>query len=626
MSRRLARSPSVICLRSLPWAGSAIPASNRSDHCYHDPTPKSLSSTPMTSSLSSTRQDSPSSSSLHSVQQNISERSIAPCQPLAVMSANHARCKGKPKVKDKCKCKSTNDSLLPTEKAALIDSVQPGSEPMEKRTSSHTSTSSSKAQRPKKQMSVKRVCSPSAATFDTSSLDSQSRGIKRRPRNSLPTAESMSIRPRPRASYLQQASETPQPIESASSGESRSEGETTNRKLVLLDLNGTLLYRTAKSKAGSIKPIPRPFLDAFLRYCLGENQECSASTRHATSSPSSTASPTMREILGTHFYTASPETFHSESGQSQVHQRSLGACELIVWSSAQPANVDAMLLSIMSETQRARLLRVWARNTLVPTRFYDSRVQTTKDLEIAWHALNLTHDGCDQGDQRIRADDRDRLDNESPDGYDSAENEIPGAAGKAAQLAEAQGPWNAKNTVLLDDTPDKARLQPFNHLLLSEFGEDDVKTLKKLKASASVTPALQWALKPVVAETADAEAQEALSIIEAHDSLLLQMIGVLQHACAQVNVAYWIKHGGLTGYGGEVNEHVVAGARDELHNANENEETRRKHSSHDSSTKEEDAAGASQGKKMERYWIEEGLKALHNAGIETSLKQQMIEF
>lgn len=407
----------------------------------------------------------------------------------------------------------------------------------------------------------------------------------------IPTAESMSIRQSPRSSYLEAAEKPSKRISKMKEPE---------KKLLLLDLNGTLLYRVKKTREASGKPIPRPFLKAFLEYCLGSSSQPEVEGTE-DSSTSSTATNTHGGALGTHFHSLQlspgPDEASEQAAEAEPHSRSQGAYELIVWSSAQPANVDSMLLATLNPQQRARLLRVWARDTLVPQRFYFHKVQTTKDLEVVWHALNL------QSEERLRADERDAQDASEPD--DSAEEGELGAASKAALLAEETGPWNATNTLLLDDTPDKARLQPFNHLLVTEFGAEQVEEIKALrkkvrgkKEESRSARAMIEPLRPIAEakkhQDADEEAiaKKQQDVIEKHDNLLLQTIGVLEHLRWQDNVANHIKSGGLLGFG------AAALGVDE-HKTDEVEKT------------------------SAEYWIQEGLKALSKAGIETNLDEQM---
>jgi hypothetical protein len=113
--------------------------------------------------------------------------------------------------------------------------------------------------------------------------------------------------------------------------------------LVVLDLNGTLLYRPTRSRPTHF--IARPFLQPFLRY------------------------------LFDNFY-------------------------VMVWSSAKPVNVKGMINQAFDDKQRTELTAEWARDTFgLPQSLYSQKVQVYKDLRKIWsdkdiqkHSLSLPDD------------------------------------------------------------------------------------------------------------------------------------------------------------------------------------------------------------------------------------------
>jgi len=103
------------------------------------------------------------------------------------------------------------------------------------------------------------------------------------------------------------------------------------RLLLVLDLNGTLLFR--KKAASSYKP--RPSLEPFLNYCL---------------------------------------THHS----------------VLIWSSATPTNVTGVCAQLFTPQQRRQLLGEWGRDTLDLTgEEYCSKVQVYKRLDRIWEGKVL---------------------------------------------------------------------------------------------------------------------------------------------------------------------------------------------------------------------------------------------
>ncbi|KAK0513008.1 hypothetical protein JMJ35_005025 [Cladonia borealis] len=103
--------------------------------------------------------------------------------------------------------------------------------------------------------------------------------------------------------------------------------------LLVLDLNGTLLYRNRNHSPG--KPHPRPSLTPFLTYAL-------------------------------------------------THHR------VLIWSSAKPHNVHSLCSHLFTPPQRSLLLGIWARDTLglTPAQYKD-RVQVYKNLDRIWNDESL---------------------------------------------------------------------------------------------------------------------------------------------------------------------------------------------------------------------------------------------
>lgn len=125
--------------------------------------------------------------------------------------------------------------------------------------------------------------------------------------------------PEPEAAYVLQASRSPTRISSP------------HNLLLVLDLNGTLIYR----KTPSIYFTPRPFLSHFLKYCL---------------------------------------TNHS----------------VMIWSSARPENVKRICEKIFSLSQRQHVIAEWARDTLELSKadFFD-KVQVYKRLDRIWDNVSI---------------------------------------------------------------------------------------------------------------------------------------------------------------------------------------------------------------------------------------------
>lgn len=147
--------------------------------------------------------------------------------------------------------------------------------------------------------------------------------------------------------------------------------------LVIIDLNGTLLYRPNKKQP--TKFLSRPHASLFLKYCI--------------------------------------DTFR-----------------VVIWSSARPENVAAMCNSILTPEMRRKVVAIWGRDKFNLTRGdFDLRVQCYKRLTSIW---------------------------QDPQIASSHPHYLLG------------GKWDQTNTVLVDDSLDKGRSEPFNLIEVPEWTGD----------------------------------------------------------------------------------------------------------------------------------------------------------
>lgn len=167
--------------------------------------------------------------------------------------------------------------------------------------------------------------------------------------------------PSPTEAYMAQAAAEPSTV------------ELSGRILVILDLNGTLLYRPTRNKKTMIA---RPFLIPFLRYLFSN-------------------------------------------------------FAVMVWSSARPENVAALVEQSLEEDLRETLVARWARDAFnLKPEYYNRNVQVYKNLDLVWA--------------------KDEIQKQHPE-------------------YETGGRFGQHNTVLIDDTTLKAAAQPYNLLQISEF-------------------------------------------------------------------------------------------------------------------------------------------------------------
>ncbi|KAG5957089.1 hypothetical protein E4U57_002051 [Claviceps arundinis] len=185
---------------------------------------------------------------------------------------------------------------------------------------------------------------------------------KARPKPRRKPSDSSGGVPCPSPIYLKQADFPPTMLSSP------------RRILVVLDLNGTLLFRPSRQNPTHF--VQRPHAKTFLQYCL--------------------------------------ETYH-----------------VAIWSSAQPKNVKSMVTQLLTPAQREQCVVIWARDRLgLSVSDYGERVQVYKRLSGLW------------SDPEVMA---------------SHPNAVEG------------GRWDQTNTVLVDDSTEKGRSEPYNILAIPEF-------------------------------------------------------------------------------------------------------------------------------------------------------------
>ena len=102
-----------------------------------------------------------------------------------------------------------------------------------------------------------------------------------------------------------------------------------------------------------------------------------------------------------------------------------------IWSSARPENVDKMVEKLLTPEQRAQCLVVWGRDSFaLSADDYNTKVQVYKRLTTIWTNPRVM---------------------------------------EAHPRAYKGGLWDQTNTILVDDSFEKGRSEPFNILTLPEF-------------------------------------------------------------------------------------------------------------------------------------------------------------
>ncbi|KZT20498.1 hypothetical protein NEOLEDRAFT_1140602 [Neolentinus lepideus HHB14362 ss-1] len=296
---------------------------------------------------------------------------------------------------------------------------------------------------------------------------------------------------------------------------------TTTRKLLILDLNGTLLIRS-----------PHTGGRAAYRWVNGQPPP-----------------PRMRS--------AHPRPYMASFQSYLFHPETKEWLDVMVWSSAQPHSVDDMVGKCFGERRR-ELKAVWARDTLgLSSNQYHTKTQTTKDLTKPWdYFASLANKEASRSPSSSRS--------ASPE--PSSETMPVSRGSPAAQV------HSALTTLLLDDSPAKAHLQPYNHICIKEYDaplrradfdifEAERARQRELEEEAEeASTETSGALSPDLDNGDDRakkrkrkkKKKKAVALAEAvegkqYDATLLAIVGILDEIKRQGNVAGWIRSGGLWG-------------------------------------------------------------------------------
>ncbi|KAF8585235.1 hypothetical protein K439DRAFT_1070149 [Ramaria rubella] len=348
-------------------------------------------------------------------------------------------------------------------------------------------------------------------------------------------------RPHPRHQYnipvVPDPPRAPSPSYLSTSLLSSQHADEPSRKLLVLDLNGTILFRS-KPPPLPRSPIPPPSES-------GDGTLYSNSQRHPTASQ-----PARRDVHTRPYFSCFREYLFHPSTRCWL--------DVMIWSSAQPHSVKDMLKQCFpvpdkhdggdgdhdgdvqqnnDEKPDDRFIAVWARDTFgLSTIDYSRKTQTTKDLRKPWSQLPPPLG----------------LDTSSAE---SSHDETSTQGGSLQPDLKASFRHSAQTTLLLDDSPLKAHLQPWNHVCLKEYDSTaraaDMQILRNTKQEAEKEP---------INETVDTTQSYRFTTLRPttpcslgamdtsppqFDSTLVAVIGILEAIKHESNVAGWIRARGL---------------------------------------------------------------------------------
>ncbi|KAF5313855.1 hypothetical protein D9619_013054 [Psilocybe cf. subviscida] len=250
------------------------------------------------------------------------------------------------------------------------------------------------------------------------------------------------------------------------------------RKLVVLDLNGSLLLRSAHQR--------RPLQPRSGHYSRDNDDPYADPTK-------------LRPLRAVH-----RRPYLGAFTSYILHDKTKDWLDTMVWSSAQPHSVDDMVDRCFGE-RRSELRAVWARDTLgLAAHDYNKKSLTLKDLAKPWAELPYY--------------------STSPSAAASSPPEET-----ETEALDAQH-HSALSTVLVDDSPLKAMLQPWNHLVIHEYLQQtrnlDLKVLEWEEAKERMKKTQQdiEALESATGEAAPggetaAQVEEVIPDVDAGTSL-----------------------------------------------------------------------------------------------------------
>ncbi|KAF8229156.1 hypothetical protein L208DRAFT_1364208 [Tricholoma matsutake] len=292
-----------------------------------------------------------------------------------------------------------------------------------------------------------------------------------------------------------------------------------SRKLLILDLNGTLVFRSPHR--------PRP-AHRFYRYQPSHHEN----------------SPPIR--------TVHPRPYMSSFTSYIFHTTTRSWLDTMIWSSAQPHSVADMVTRCFGQ-RKHELVAVWARDTLgLEEKDYHRKIQTTKDLAKPWAALPLRTNSNSNSN--------------SDSGTTTRSSPFPTESQPQPQA------HSAHTTLLLDDSPLKAHLQPWNHLCIREYNADErsadlalqerERTLRKRREDAERSTSSSISYPSSEEKEADVASigtgsknrkypkkksknlqTEPEEDGKKYDQSLLAVIGILDALKHESNVAGWIRSG-----------------------------------------------------------------------------------
>lgn len=225
-----------------------------------------------------------------------------------------------------------------------------------------------------------------------------------------------------------------------------------------------------------------------------------------------------------------------------------------IWSSAEAANVQTMCeglcLFTNDGTQAPLLLDLWDRGSMDLTlEQFHSKFPTIKDLNKVWRILKWDPvDPAAPNPALLQQHNQDNVPSSGASatsskssnnggGYHPSPSPAPSSVSSSstATYTKKDLRWSQKDTVLIDDTPSKASLQPFNHLAIPSWKPPNKIGIPTSDPSRGSYPSYNGGMiGPGEHKT---------------DTCLVQLVGMLERLRYHTNVSAAIKSSQFEGLG-----------------------------------------------------------------------------
>ncbi|KAK2731612.1 hypothetical protein FQN55_004550 [Onygenales sp. PD_40] len=213
-----------------------------------------------------------------------------------------------------------------------------------------------------------------------------------------------------------------------------------------------------RSRSRSVTPPPAPrATETYL----------SQSSLPPQLTPSSRPLLVVLDMNGTLIYRIGrrPIRFKTRPGLENFMTELFMRYRVMVWTSSQPATVKDVLDRAFTKEERKMLVATWARDTLGLTKEqYNEKVQVYKRLDKVWadRKIKACYPGLNDGDDVVG-------NNNIPKSKGKKKKKlVPHLNTQNTDNPDA-GEWNQTNTVLIDDSALKAIAQPYNIIEIPEF-------------------------------------------------------------------------------------------------------------------------------------------------------------